>query len=395
VNIAHFASAYYPSHGGVQEFVRQLAGQQRLDGDSPLIVTNRWPKSLPAAEIYENVPVRRLVFRVPELNWRQFSSAAIWGPLTLRKILRILRTHGAEAIHIQCVSSNAWYALQVRRYLKLPLVATLHGELTIDSGGLFQRSRFAQDLLRKVLRSADAITACSADTLHEAEVFYGGSLAERGQVIYNGVRAEEFAGVEPYPLPHPYILAIGRNVRQKGFDLLLHSFLKVRRAGFTTHHLLIAGDGPEHESLKRLAAKLHLVDCIQFLGATNRATTARLFAGCSFFVLPSRMEPLGIVNLEAMAAGKAVLATNVGGVPEIVQNECTGILVPPGDIEALARAIGRLLSNPQLCVQLGAAGLERVQCFNWRGVAEQYRSIYHALKRKPTASPTPANFSRL
>lgn len=382
MNIAHFASAFYPSPGGVQEFVRQLAGQQRADGDQPLILTNRWPKDLPAAETYEGIPVRRVVFRVPELNWRQLPGAAVWGPPTQKKIVGMLRTHGTDVIHIQCVSSNAWYALRARRKLKLPLVVTLHGELTVDAGGLFQRSRFAQKLLRSVLRKADVITACSVKTLQEAEAFYGESLTDRGQVIYNGVRIEEFSGAEPYSHPRPYILAIGRHVQQKGFDILLRAFARARKTGDGTHDLLIAGDGPEREYLERLSTKLNLKACVHFLGVTDRPTTARLFVGCSFFVLPSRVEPLGIVNLEAMAAGKAVLATCVGGVPEIVQTEGTGILVNAENVDAFAQGMGRLMCDSQLRARFGASGLERVRDFNWRSVAGQYRCIYEALSRK-------------
>lgn len=382
MNVAHFASAYYPSVGGVQERLRQLARLQCLAGDHPLIVTNRWPKQLSAAEIYEGVPVRRFVFRVPEPNWRQFPGALICGPWTLARIIHELRLHRIQMIHIQCVSSNAYYALQAARRLQLPVVATLQGELTMDESGVFQRSRFARRLLRTVMRTADAISACSATTLQEAEGFYGEPLGDRGQVIYNGVVAGDFVGVEPYSHPRPYLLAIGRHVRQKGFDLLLAAFAKVVQAKAGTHDLLIAGDGAERKNLERLAVELGLGGRVHFVGVTDRLTTARLFVGCSFFVLPSRVEPFGIVNIEAMAAGKAVLANAVGGVPEIVQNGRTGILIEAGDIEALAGGITRLILNPDLCRTLGTAGLERVPRFNWNSVANQYNCIYQAIEHQ-------------
>ena len=382
MNIAHFASEFYPSVGGVQEFVRQLAAEQHTEGSHPVIITNRWPKSLPPEALFEQVPVRRYIFRVPEWNWRQWTGAAIWGISTLLKIAAFLRRQCIDVIHIQCVSSNAYYALHASRLLKLPLVATLHGELTVDDSGLFQRSRFARNLLRTILETADAITACSADTLRDAETFYGRPFDSRGKVIHNGVRMDEFRDAKPHPHPRPYLLAMGRHVRQKGFDVLLCAFAKSLRAGITTHDLLIAGDGPERRTLERLSEELGLTRRVHFIGNADRSTTARLFAGCAFFVLPSRLEPLGIVNLEAMAASKAVLASAVGGVPEIIQHERNGLLVRPEDFDALAHGISRLIIDGALRERLGKAGHELAHCFHWHDVSSQYTQVYESLRQQ-------------
>jgi len=365
--------------GGVEEFVRQLALQQCRDGDTPLLLANRWPKTLPARELYEGLPLRRYVFRVPEPRWRQFAGAAIWGLPTLLRIVHALRQHHVDLIHIQCVSSNAYYALHASHLLKLPLVATLHGELGMDATSLFQHSAFARRLLRSVLESADAVTACSHHTLREAEVFYGKPLGERAEAIHNGVCLEELCDATPYAHPRPYLLALGRLVHQKGFDILLRAFRLAMHHGLAGHDLLLAGDGPERDTLGRLATALGLENRVYFLGATERSTTARLFAGCSFFVLPSRREPLGIVNLEAMASGKAVLAARVGGVPEIVEDGVSGLLVEPGDADALARAILRLATDAPLRARLGAAGKDAAKRFNWPDVAASYARLYRSV----------------
>jgi glycosyltransferase involved in cell wall biosynthesis len=148
--------------------------------------------------------------------------------------------------------------------------------------------------------------------------------------------------------------------------------------GLAGHDLLLAGDGPERDALGRLAHALGLAGRVHFLGATGRATTARLFAGCSFFVLPSRMEPLGIVNLEAMASGKAVLAARVGGVPEIVEDGKTGLLVESGDAEALACGILRLAADVPLRARLGAEGRKAAERFNWPSIAAAYARVYRS-----------------
>lgn len=388
MNVAHFASDFYPNLGGVQEFVRQLGSEQKRKGGAPVIFSNRWPKSLASREVYEGLPVHRTVFRVPERNWRQWIGAVLLGPPALMRIVALLRAARVDVIHIQCVSSNAFYALQASRILGLPLVVTLHGELSVDDSRLFERSAFARKLLRVILSKADAVTACSGHALREAEEFYGESLEARSQVIHNGVRNEEFLTAIPYAHPRPYIFSIGRHVRQKGFDFLLRAYEQVIRSGLADHDLLIAGDGPEREALQRMARNLGVEERVHFIGRTDRPTTARLFAGCSFFVLSSRLEPLGIVNLEAMASAKAVLASDVGGVPEIVIHEQNGLLVEPGNIQALAQGMARLLAERDLRARLGAAGRELARCFDWSDVAEKYAQIYQSLRpvRRETLS---------
>jgi glycosyltransferase involved in cell wall biosynthesis len=117
---------------------------------------------------------------------------------------------------------------------------------------------------------------------------------------------------------------------------------------------------------------------VKFIGRADRATAVGLFRGCEFFVLPSRQEPLGIVNLEAMAAGKAVIASRTGGVPEIVTDGETGLLVPPGDAAALAGALRRLTGDTALRECLADGGRERVKAFAWEAIAGSYREIYEA-----------------
>ena len=379
MNVALFSSAFYPSVGGVEELVRQLAHEQRRRGSHPLVVTNQWPRDLPASEEYEGLPVRRYPFRVPERSLRQYAGALLSGPGTLRRLCADLRAHRVDLLHVQCVSCNAHYALQAKRRLGLPLVVTLQGELTMDAGGLFQQSAFARDLLRACLTEADAITACSGRTLADAEAFFGRPFEERGRVVYNGIRLADFAGATPYPHPRPYVLGIGRLVPQKGFDLLLRAFAQAVAAGERDTDLLLAGDGVERANLETLAAELGLGDRVRFLGRVDRPEAVRLFTGCRFFVLPSREEPFGIVNLEAMAAGKPVIATAVGGVPEIVTDGANGLLVPGENVEALATGMLHLLRDEPLRDRLAANASNAVRAFDWSAITDQYQAVYEQI----------------
>ena len=383
MNIAIFASAFFPSVGGVEELCRQLAHEYQRRGIGVIVLTNRWPRNLPAFESYEGIPVYRIAFRVPAGYWRANLNYSLSHRMVEREVLAILRDRAINLLHVQCVSCNAHYALAAKRKLGLPLLVTLQGELKMDAAGIFDRPGFAQSLMRRALTDADAITACSSQTLREAEDFMGESFGQRGAVIYNGISLQDFAG-EAQPGGQRYILAIGRHVPQKGFDVLLRAYAKCVAQVPDAFDLILAGDGPERESLQRLAGELKVGLRVRFCGRVDNAQAVELFQGCEFFVLPSRHEPMGIVNLEAMAAGKAVIATRVGGVPELVVEDETGVLVSPDEIEALSQALSRLMSDATLCSRLGEAGRLRAEQFDWPDIAAAYMRIYSGATVSPT-----------
>ena len=375
MNVALFASAFHPHIGGVEELVRQLAHAYRRKGHGVIVVTNCWPQDLPEFEEYEGIPVYRFAMRTPGGSLRERAKYQLTHAASEHRMLDVLRQHTIDLLHVQCVSANGYYAQIARRALRLPLVVTTQGERTMDAGQIYQRSPFMNRMLCALLAEADHITACSQHTLDDLERWYGQPFGPCAQVVYNGIDLSSFAGPEPFSHPRPYLLGIGRHVPQKGFDILLQAFAQADPA---SHDLLLAGDGPERPALERLAADLSLGDRVRFVGRADRPLAVSLFAGCSFFVLPSRQEPQGIVNLEAMAAGKAVLASRVGGVPEIVQDGETGLLVPAEDASALAEAIDRLTGDVSLRQRLGAAGKERAKAFDWNAIAAQYLDIYRA-----------------
>ena len=251
-----------------------------------------------------------------------------------------------------------------------------------SSGGIFQRQRWAQDTLRDCLRTAAYVTAPSEQTFAELEAWYGQSLRSKGEVIPNGIALYAPTSA-PWTHPRPYVLAIGRHVPQKGFDVVLRAVAELGQTSQGEFDLLLAGDGPEQAALRTLAEELGLAERVRFVGRVEHAQALALFAGCLFFVLPSRHEPFGLVNLEAMAAGKAVVASRVGGVPEIVVDEETGLLIPAEDVSALAGALARLAGDPGLRGRFGAAGHRRAELFAWPTVVERYLAVYERVLGRP------------
>jgi glycogen(starch) synthase len=395
MNVAIFASAFHPHLGGVEELVRQLAHAYADREVRAIVITHQWPPELPAHETFEGIEVFRLPMPMPhELNGAKAhlkSRYLVWKnrAQNCAAIEEILRRHETEVLHVQCVSGNGFYALAAARALGLPLVVTAQGELSMDASHLYQRSPVFRAMLRDVLEAADFITACSQSTLAELEAFYGSSFGQRARAIYNGIALDDFQDVPPRPHARPYLLGIGRLVQQKGFDVLLHAFARAReKNGLEGFDLLLAGEGSEQGALENLLSELKLEGHAHLIGRAGRDEAMALFKGCAFFVLPSRHEPQGIVNLEAMAAGKAVIATRVGGVPEIVLENQTGILVAPDNPSSLARAMSTLAADPGLALRLGEAGRARAQNFSWPAIADHYLDIYQAVIRQRSSQAT-------
>ena len=382
MNIALFASAFHPHVGGVEELVRQLARTYRAQGHNPIVITIRWPRTLPAFEEFEGTPIHRLPMRIEEGSARAKLRYALSKNAERRQLMAILRAHQTDLVHVQCVSSNGYFAHMASEELGLPLVVTTQGERTMDATQLYERSAFMNETLRTLLTKADFITACSRNTLDDAEQWFGTPFGERARVVYNGIELRDFDDAHTFAHPRPYVLGIGRHVAQKGFDILIEAFAK---ADLPDLDLIIAGDGSEHESLKALAQSRGVSDQVLFPGRADRKQAVALFKGCEFFVLPSRLEPQGIVNLEAMAAGKAVAAADVGGVAEIVLNEQTGVLFRGENVDDLAQVLTQLYSDADLRARLGKAGRQRAEDFDWPQIAAQYLEIYNRVRSAQAA----------
>jgi len=253
----------------------------------------------------------------------------------------------------------------------------------MDDNDIYERSMALRAALRWGLGRA-AVTGCSAFTLADARRF--GLHPNSGQVIFNGVRLDEpdtrNFRQEPAPETLPferYVLALGRAVEKKGFDLLLRAYTQLgppEKVG-----LVIGGDGAALSTLRELVAELGIAGRVHFPGRLERARAAELMRGADVFVMPSRLEPFGIVVLEAWREGTAVVASNRGGPPEFVEDGVDGLLVDPFDTSALAKMIGSLLEDPVRRAEIARKGREKVAAFSWPVIAQQYREIYREATR--------------
>jgi glycosyltransferase involved in cell wall biosynthesis len=195
----------------------------------------------------------------------------------------------------------------------------------------------------------------------------------RVRTIYNGIAPYDGNSDTPLRLPRrsdrPLLGTIGRFVPEKGFDVFLEALGRVPEV-----HAVMVGDGPERPALERIVAELALADRVEFLGW--RTDAQEVVRSLDALIVPSRAEALSIVSLEAMNVGVPVVASAVNGIPELVVDGVTGILVPPDDPAALAEAIAAIL-DPATNEAMGQKGLERVRSlFSQEGMARAYEDLY-------------------
>jgi starch synthase len=311
---------------------------------------------------------------------------------------------------VELVHSHTWYANLAGHLAKLtydiPHVATVHSLEPLrpwkaeQLGGGYALSSFCE---RVALEGADAVIAVSEGMRDDILASYPAIDPSRVRVIYNGIDAEEYRrdpgtdvlerhGVDP---SRPTVVFVGRITRQKGVPYLLEAAHELEDGA---QLVLCAGApdtpeiGAEVEALvQRLRNERGNVIWIDQM--LPKPDVIQLLSHANVFACPSIYEPLGIVNLEAMACEAAVVATATGGIVEVVQDGVTGLLVPfeqaPGAIEprdpaafahAIAERVNSLLTDPERAAAMGRAGRERaVEAFDWASIAAQTSELYRSL----------------
>jgi len=200
------------------------------------------------------------------------------------------------------------------------------------------------------------------------------------ETISNGIEIERFRDAQPtlrYEIAsqeESLVGFVGRLVPEKGGDLLLRAAQKVLRTNRRTK-VVIVGEGPARQDWETLASSLSIRDRVVFTGA--RTDMPGVYASFQVLVLPSLCEAMPMCLLEAMAAGKPVIATAVGAVPQIVEPDYTGLLLEPGDVKGLSSALTRLLDAPKLACWMGENGQSRaIEHFSAESMARQYLDVY-------------------
>jgi glycosyltransferase involved in cell wall biosynthesis len=298
----------------------------------------------------------------------QLQPANRWGQIS--QMRRLFQAQHFDVVHTHNTYPHI-YASLAARLARVPVVVnTRHGQRAGHGWKSRTQFRWASHLVDRIITvSDDAARLC---------INVDGIAARKVQRIWNGIDLSDFAFAGP--ASRPIAISVARLSAEKDFPTLLRAIPQVvaRVPGFV---LRIVGDGPERARLEELTRALAITDHVRFLG--ERTDVAQLLCDAGFFVSSSLTEGISLTLLEAMAVGLPIIATAVGGNPEIVVPDETGYLVPPSDPATLAEAIIGMCGEQSRWLAMGEAGRKRVACnFEVRRMAGDYEQLYRELKRR-------------
>jgi len=339
--------------------------------DAPYIHTRRW--------------VRHFVERGWEVDVVSFRPAEIEGAtvhyvsgyewlgkprylLRIPRVRRLVRNLRPDLLHALHLTSYGFLAVLCDVH---PTLVSVWGTDVLEAPRL---SPFHNFITRHALRRADHITATGL-TLAEATARYAPA-GKPVTVVPYGVDLREFQPRARETRSELVVGAVARLSKEKGLHYLLEAFAAV--AGrYPEARLVLAGEGPERRRLERLAARLGLGERVRFLGEVAHEQVPEVLQQIDIFAMPSTYEGFGVAALEAEAMEVPVVASRIHGIPDVVLDGETGLLVPPRDRQALAAALDRLASDGGLRRRLGHAGRAFVaEHYSWEENTAQMEALY-------------------
>lgn len=384
MNLLIVTPYFAPQTGGVATYVEDLRRSLSSKGHEVCVLREGQSHSIQQCPLNRDDRVFELYMRPfwsPQAPLKGAVTSAIFLLPTLWRLTRFLRNHRVDIVCLEYPLAYMFYFLLVRAWLRIRVVVGLHGsEIHLLHCG----PRHERWLVRQIIRRADWVLAHSRQLLADAERIVGDLPRNRSllpcwvdsELLHNQGFHRDWVRLET---SSKYVLTVAKLFPRKGLDVLLRAIRKLRHLP-PGYQFIIAGDGPEEAELKQLASRLGLETVVTLTGSVKRENIPALLRECEFFVLPSRSEPFGIVVLEAMAFGKAVIATRVGGIPEFVTDSSNGLLVPPEDSDALADRIQLLLDDETLRHRLGRNALETVESrYDRRIVSGRYEELFASI----------------
>ena len=313
-----------------------------------------------------------ILYKILPFFYLIFGSAAI---------IRAVRREPFDIVHVHWPFPHALFGYLAKKAGGTKIVTTFYG---VELRWVKTKMAFLKSFLRWGIGFSDKVTAISSYTAREVRELVPDDEVAVEVIPYTiTVTAKLNQESQAKPLL-PLVLYVGRLVERKGVEYLIRAFAEVVRE--VPSELVIVGKGPEDERLHQLTEKLNLVQKVHFKGWVSQDELEQLYNQCNVFVLPAIIdskgdtEGLGVVLLEAMSYMKPVVASNLGGITDIVKDRETGLLVNEKDPHGLSEAIKSLLSDPSLAASLAKRGYEHVQKqFSWERILSQWTALYGGL----------------
>ena len=364
--ILFWTELFWPYIGGVQVLAAKTLPILRQRGHEFALITSHGDRDLPDVDSYEGIPIYRFHF------WQALAARDIdLLSKARRQVVEIKQTFKPHLIHIDVTDPSVFFHLQTAQAYPAPMLVSL-------SVGLPKQSFPSDSLLKRTFSAANWITAISKALLAQARGMFP-EISPISSVIYNGLDLPDIP-VEPLSLERPRLVCAGRLVWDKGFDVALAAMaLLVER--FPVLQMSVVGDGPARVQLQRQTVDLGLDKAVTFVGWVDPGQISTFMKSATIVIMPSRWEEaFGLVALEAALMARPVVATRVGGLPEVVVNGKTGLVVPKDDSHALAGAIAFLLDHPEQATMMGNTARSRArEVFSLGRYVDAYDALYRTM----------------
>lgn len=356
--------------GGMQTHTHELSRALDRLGVEQTIVTTRPPTAARDEALGAHGRVIRL--GLPIRHFRQLYS---WPAARLLPGLAA----DVDLVHVHLGEDLAVVplAMHAARRQGLPLVMTVHTSVRHTLGGAGPRAWLLEHLgghlERRGTMSAAAVIVLVPRL---AALMRSDGVQVPVHVVPSGIVPNDFQDAAPHAataaIPAPRVLFLGRLHQQKQVDVLVRAAASLRLDA----QVVLVGDGPERGALERLARRTGVTDRVHFVGFVPHDRVPGVLRSADVLVMPSQYEELGTALLEAMQAGVPIVASDTGGIPDVVTHERSGLLVAPGDPAALAGAVNRLLADPVLATALATAAGRQVGRYDWSLLAARVLAIY-------------------
>lgn len=356
--------------GGMQNHTAALTRALDARGVTQTVLTSRPPGAPESQRLGERATVLRAGLPVPWFR-QMYAVAAVRVAADAAVGADLVHAHLGEDLAVLPL------ARRIAADRRLPLVVTVHTSLRHTLPVIDARSAVLKVVGGAVERSAEA-AASAVITLTPrlaARLLGDGVDRHRLHVIPSGVERSVFAGAgrDPFPgIPHPRVVFVGRLHPQKQVETLVRAAPLLAAPGV---QVVIVGDGPDRAALEAIADPA----LVHFTGFLPHDHVPAVLAHADVFVLPSRYEELGSVLVEAMHSGLPIVASDTGGIPDAISHGVNGLLVPPGDPAAVARAVDLLLRDRDLARGLGDRAREKAAAYDWEVLADQVLDVYRSV----------------
>ena len=387
MKICMVSDVYYPYVGGIPEHIYCLSQELRKRGHEVKILTSNFGGT--TVETLKDCPDEENIFRVGKallIRSNKSFSRLPYGWRLMNQVKKFFEREKFDVIHIHGSLAPTLPVIAIRQSRAVNVI-TFHSDHEKSKGYLIFRS-----LLMPYFRKLEGLIAVSTAARNSSSRFFPGNY----EVIPNAIDIDLFnPKVEPLPQfadARPKILFLGRFEPRKGLKYLLKALPYIKNE-IPNVLFIVVGAGLLGYAYKEYIAK-EVEENIHFAGLIPNEERPRYYATCDVYCAPSiGFESFGIVLLEAMASGKPIVASDISGYRTILDNGKQGFLVQPRDHEGIARAIVKILRNPQLAKKMGEEGRKKALQYSWQTITQQVEAYYEKLLVQHNHSTQPVTIS--